>query len=304
MDSRDLKVFSAVYEAKSISRAAKELFLSPQGCSKIIQKIEGELDTALFARSHYGVNPTPQGDALYRKASAVIDILDSIEADIDQVKSEKYTLNVASTQGILAYLTMMFIRDFRQSFSYISPRIIESPDITAKNRMAANEAELGILGGPIDLSIYHALPFSKHVPCLVINSNHPLAQKDKIAFRDLDLQPLALVGREFASYHLVVNRLRNEGVNLDIVMEATELDYCHRLAEENEGIAVSFDFAAWANPRANTVIRRFEDDSFVWETFLVYKEGTDLSPQARDFCRFATEWVENHADYLFRWPEV
>lgn len=41
MDTRDLKVFVAVYETKSITRAAKDQFLSPQGCSKIVQKIEG-----------------------------------------------------------------------------------------------------------------------------------------------------------------------------------------------------------------------------------------------------------------------
>ena len=68
MDTRDLKVFVAVYETKSITRAAKDQFLSPQGCSKIIQKIEGELGTSLFARNHFGVAPTPQGDALYRRA--------------------------------------------------------------------------------------------------------------------------------------------------------------------------------------------------------------------------------------------
>lgn len=61
MDTRDLKVFVAVYETKSITRAAKDQFLSPQGCSKIIQKIEGELGTSLFARNHFGVAPTPQG---------------------------------------------------------------------------------------------------------------------------------------------------------------------------------------------------------------------------------------------------
>ena len=53
MDTRDLKVFVAVYETKSSTRAAKNQFLSPQGCSKIIQKIEGELSTSLFARNHF-----------------------------------------------------------------------------------------------------------------------------------------------------------------------------------------------------------------------------------------------------------
>ena len=92
MDTRDLKVFVAVYETKSITRAAKDQFLSPQGCSKIIQKIEGELGTSLFARNHFGVAPTPQGDALYRRAQMVIRLLDGVKDEVEAARALKYTL--------------------------------------------------------------------------------------------------------------------------------------------------------------------------------------------------------------------
>ena len=82
MDTRDLKVFVAVYETKSITRAAKDQFLSPQGCSKIVQKIEAELGTSLFARNHFGVKPTPQGDALYRRAQMVIRLLEGVKDEV------------------------------------------------------------------------------------------------------------------------------------------------------------------------------------------------------------------------------
>ena len=302
MDTRDLMVFAAVYEASSISRAAKELYLSPQGCSKIIHKLESELDTALFARSPYGVKATPQGDALYQQAHQVIEILEGIKGDIAQVSSWKYTLNVASTQGMTEYLTMDFIRDFRETFPSISPRIMESPDTTAKHRLTHNEAELGILGGPIDLTTYHAIPFTSHAPCLMINKLHPLAKKKTIEYEDLHNQSLAMVSREFASYHLVTNRLKNEGVELDIVMEATELEYCHRLAQGNEVIAVTFDFAAWASSHDETVILPFADHEFRWETFLVHRRDAVLSSQAEHFCEFAVSWLESHRELLFQWP--
>lgn len=302
MDTRDLKVFVVVYETKSITRAAKDQFLSPQGCSKIVQKIEAELGTSLFARNHFGVKPTPQGDALYRRAQMVIRLLEGVKDEVEAARALKYTLTIASTQGVSEYLSLAFIRDFAESHPHISPRIMESPDAIAKQRTLDNVAEIGVLGGPVDLSVFHAVPFTSHRPCLVVNEANPLARKAAIDYADLDCQPLAMVSREFASHHLVVNRLANAGVHVDIVMEATELDLCHRLAEQGDAIAVSFDFAAWGGRRAHTVIRPFADRSFVWETFIVRKAGADLSPQAQEFCDFALAWVADHRADLFQWP--
>lgn len=303
MDTRDLKVFATVYELKSITCAAKEQFLSPQGCSKVIQKIETELGTSLFARNHFGVAPTPQGDALYRRARMVIQLLEGVKDEVDAARAMKYTLNVASTQGVSEYLSLSFVRDFAERFPLVSLRIMESPDAIAKQRLADNAAELGILGGPVDLSVFHAVPFTNHRPCLVINRDNPLARKASIDYADLDCQPLAMMSREFASHHLIVNKLENAGVHLDIVMEATELDFCHRLAEQGDAIAVSFDFAAWGGRRGGgAVIRPFSDEGLRWETFMVWKAGAALSAQAQDFRDFALAWVRDHSSQLFSWP--
>ena len=54
-DTKDLRYFRQVYEDKSINQAAKQLFITPQGLSRVITKLEGELQTKLFERtsSHF-----------------------------------------------------------------------------------------------------------------------------------------------------------------------------------------------------------------------------------------------------------
>ncbi len=51
MDTKDLRCFCRVYEERGINQAAKQLFISPQGLSRIIAKLEAELQVALFKRS-------------------------------------------------------------------------------------------------------------------------------------------------------------------------------------------------------------------------------------------------------------
>ena len=48
MDTKDLRSFRLVYEERSINQAARHLFISPQGLSRVIQKLEEELHNKLF----------------------------------------------------------------------------------------------------------------------------------------------------------------------------------------------------------------------------------------------------------------
>lgn len=48
MDTKDLRCFRQVYEDRSINQAAKQLFITPQGLSRIITKLEGELQAPLL----------------------------------------------------------------------------------------------------------------------------------------------------------------------------------------------------------------------------------------------------------------
>ena len=62
MNTKDLKCFEAVYQEKSISRAARRLYITPQGLGKNIRTLEAELETVLFERTKQGMRPTQSAD--------------------------------------------------------------------------------------------------------------------------------------------------------------------------------------------------------------------------------------------------
>ena len=45
MDTKDLRCFRQVYEDRSINQEAKQLFITPQGLSRIITKLDGKLNS-------------------------------------------------------------------------------------------------------------------------------------------------------------------------------------------------------------------------------------------------------------------
>jgi len=50
MDIKDIRFYMECYEARSINKAAKSLFITPQGLGKALDRIETELQVKLFNR--------------------------------------------------------------------------------------------------------------------------------------------------------------------------------------------------------------------------------------------------------------
>lgn len=76
MDLNLLQVFVAVYESRSLTTAARRLFVSQPAVSQSVGRLRRELDDPLFRRAGRTVEPTPFAEAVYpgfRDAIAGID---------------------------------------------------------------------------------------------------------------------------------------------------------------------------------------------------------------------------------------
>ena len=85
MDTKDLRFFRQVYEERSINKASKLLFITPQGLSRIIHHLEEELGVSLFQRSANGMLPTESGTYLYENSTPLLEQFDEITIGIRQI---------------------------------------------------------------------------------------------------------------------------------------------------------------------------------------------------------------------------
>lgn len=52
MNTRDLISFCQIYERRSINHAARDMFITAQGLSKVIQNLEAEFGVTHFVRTY------------------------------------------------------------------------------------------------------------------------------------------------------------------------------------------------------------------------------------------------------------
>ncbi len=301
MNQRHLEYFLEVYKHQSIKTVAEQLHISPQGISKTILALEKEIQEPLFYRNGKSLTPTPAATVLKHHAEKILEEYRLIQNREYLSPTRKITLKILSAYDVLQYLTVDFIKDFQASHMDILPIITETTDRMALQMLQDEDAEIALLPGPLDDSIFLAQYLFSSRYCAVINKCHPLAGKSAVSFKDLHQQPLAIRGREFSLYNTHQSILMQHGAEPINTIETSSYYIIHRMAEANLSIGASLDYIAFADPQPHTVILPFEDEQMIKTIYFTEKKQKTLSPEASRFKSFLLDWIELHRGELFHW---
>lgn len=297
MNTNDLIVFLKVYEYKNMTKAAQELFLSTQGISKTIMKLENEFQVTFFQRTPSGLIPTAEAHQFKINAQKLIDDFSNLQQTFSEqyIETNKKTLKIATTTGVFRYVTLKFINDFQKKYPYISLEIIEQLDPTV-NELVWNEVvDIAFNSAPVNLLKYDADLFSSHHYCLLLNKSHPLAVKEAISYTDLKDYPLAII----RSFNYYINELYQANITPNIVYETMDINFLNEIVEQNHAIGISVDFAAFSNLGPNSVIKPFTNSNCTWDSYLITKKNKKLTPETLLFKEFALSWLKQNKTILY-----
>ncbi len=149
LDIRKIRYFVAVYEAKSITRAAEREHIAQPALTVHIQQIEDEFKVKLFERSVQGVTPTPAGRHFYGLCN---DVLKRLSAVDDEMKQFSGSLAGAITAGIMPSichgpLAPMLAR-YTEAYANVEVRIVEGLSGTLAQWVLAEQVDFAICNRP------------------------------------------------------------------------------------------------------------------------------------------------------------
>lgn len=112
-----LKVFYYAAKYQSITRAAKELFLSQPSATRTIHALEAQMEYQLFVRSPQGVALTPEGQMFYQ---SLIPAMESIENAVEEMgkmrRLEKGFVHVGVNNLAAEYILKVAIDTFSDRY--------------------------------------------------------------------------------------------------------------------------------------------------------------------------------------------
>ena len=120
VDWDKLRVFHAVAEAGSFTRASVSLNLSQSAVSRQIGALEESLGVSLFHRHARGLIPTEQGDLLYKTVHDVFAKLNNVEGLLTETKEDPGgTLRVTTTVAFGSVWLTSRLKDFVRTYPSI-----------------------------------------------------------------------------------------------------------------------------------------------------------------------------------------
>ncbi len=202
MEIFELRYFLAVAQSENVHRASEKLNVSTGSLSKAISRLEEELGISLFYRQGRNIRLTPEGMALKKRATQIVQLEEDAKIELG---GQKGTLNVViSAEEILqAHFGVPLSESILKLNSHSRFQFLTHTEAKVIQQVEDGEAHFGIITGDVPQSL-KSKTLSKVEFITCASTKHSLFKKysptSKIPIEDLLVHPFvspesALLGK-------------------------------------------------------------------------------------------------------------
>lgn len=201
-----LQYLIALSQYRSMSKAAKSLYITQPAMSVKIRELEDELGYPILVRTRQGIEFTEKGKLVLSKAKTVIDEVKSIHLiGSGDAHTLCGTVNVGSTPHFCASLLIDVIMELNRDHPGLTVYCNGSDSESVISRVEAGELDLGVIqlcdvdeaefARKVDEGLLSAGELFSESIRIVAREGHPLHGRENISLHELTDYPFATFGR-------------------------------------------------------------------------------------------------------------
>lgn len=272
MTLNQLKYFIAVARCLSFTEAARSLFMTQPALSRQIQAMEAELGTQLFVRDKKTLKLTPGGSALY---SRLPDFLREYEEMMTEARRANRGYEGRLRVGILD------VYDASELFPPIVARFREEyPGIRlALERFSLGELPERLYEDKLDIICTYGFSLfdkpdlmtvdvQKYDSCVMLNREHPMANKPDLTLDDLRQECFVQLRSEASGegYQYISNLISRGGISPEVLY-----------VDKNEDVLLWVEMGIAVAVTSNCTIEKHNPRVVVRELNMPEVKGHDIS---------------------------
>ena len=295
MDWDKLKIFHAVTQAGSFTKAADILNLSQSAISRQIQSLEHELKTTLFERHARGLSLTDNGETLFKTANEVISKIKDVESSLIDKKDKP--------SGKIVVTTVVGFGGI-----WLTPRIQEfmekNPDIEVE--LIVTDQELDLSTREADVAIWMRQPKQlNYIQKKIIEINYHIYGSSKYlekhgvprTVKDLDKHKLVTYGRgtpsPLSQKEWILKVGTKEKTKRKSVMKVNNIYSLLLAVDSGVGLAALPDYMVYGRPGLVKVLSDLNGPKY--EAHFVYPQSLKNVARVQSFRDFifskVNEWT-------------
>ncbi|MDB5326093.1 MAG: transcriptional regulator, LysR family [Phycisphaerales bacterium] len=238
-DVHGLRVFNAVAEKMSLTRAGEAVGLTQSAVSHQLAKLEAEFRVKLLERHGRTISLTPAGAELRRYGTEIIQRVDALAGLMRSAADPgRGTLRIGATVTACQYLLPDPIRELRECFPGYAVNVLPGDSPVICPWLASGHVDIGIVvRGEHTARLPTRKLFSDQLG-LVCHPRHTFAAADKVTAGQLTDQQWIMYNPASATFGVVERHLTKLRVQLGSPIELGSVEAIKELVKVGLGISV------------------------------------------------------------------
>jgi DNA-binding transcriptional LysR family regulator len=231
-------VFYVAANCGSLTKAAKNLFISQPALSQSIKQLEEQLGGRLFVRSSKGMTLTYEGKIMYEYVKQALLLLEIAENKFSQLKELAIgEINIGAGDSISKYFLMDYMVKFLEQYPKIKINVKNRTSDKTLLLLKQGKIDMGFVNLPIDDNNVEIMPVKEITDCFICGKT--LFNKisgGKLVPEDISKYPLVMLENKTTSRQFVNEAFDTFGVRLEPVMELCSIDLIIDAVKKGAGI--------------------------------------------------------------------
>ncbi|RRV80825.1 LysR family transcriptional regulator [Stutzerimonas stutzeri] len=239
IDFVTLRLFVAIAETRSLTRAAEREHLALAAVSKRVSDLEGQLGVSLLYRQPKGVELTPAGHALLHHARNLLDNLQQLDADLSEFSQgvKGHVRIHASTSAVIEFLPED-LSAFARQHPEVKIDLEERVSSDTLRALREGLTDIGIFAGHMPAEDLQVFRYREDRLVLVTPREHPLAGRECIALREAAGFDFIGLQQDASLHALLQQSAQQMGTPLRLRIQVRSFEAICRMIHTGMGIGV------------------------------------------------------------------
>ncbi len=279
--ARQLEIFLAVYEAQSITRASKQLFLTQPTVSMQIAKLADTVGFPLYYLDGKRMSFTEAGEIVAAHARSILreyEYLDLALSSMREMEAGQVSLAIVTT-------AKYFIPHLIGPFSEDHPKVDLSLKIGNReeilHRVERDEDDFYVFSNPPRDQEFELIPFLSNRLVAIAPENHPLAKEQKIPLARFLNEPFLSREEGSGSRNSIERHLQRSGIEYRPRMIIESNEAIRHAVMSNLGVSIVSEHTLNYGGAAGLAVLDVVELPIESSWYLVRRLVRPLSPAAK-----------------------
>ena len=233
---KHLAIFKTVAKTKSMSKAAKLLYISQPTISQKIQEIEDEYQVKLFERYSKTLFISEEGQTLLVKANQILNLYDEIEHIF--TKTKQFPLKIGATLTIGSTLISPILKKLKDKYQDITFQVYIDNTNVIEEKLLNNTLDIALVEGTIINQDLIVEPVIKDRVVFVFAQDYPLNNVKVMSLTELSLHPFIDREQGSGTRNQLDECLKNNNIFLEPAWQCHSWESVKQAVLNGHGIAL------------------------------------------------------------------